>query len=237
MNVHWLHIVLIEAITLLLLFFIFIILYVIFPHKSRLVKKIESRLSLEYENFDKIINCTARNVGPLIFYSIFFYLFILVAYIGTKSTGIPTEFTIFLSLFFLFYAIIVPAVMNNKYDIIKVDPHNQTYIVRNKYIFFFYGKKQIYPWSDLEFDVIKKDKIQIVFAKHFSSCFQLSDDDYLQIMPKVFRALKSDNYLNISIALKALSMYSSKLKMKLIIAISLISYFAIMELVLLFIFV
>ena len=219
-----------ELMTTPLWFMILMIRYVIIPHKSRLVKKIEEiqkERHNPYEEFGEIINCSARSPGSIIYFSIFLYLFILVLYIGVDGMN-PPEVIFFFSSFLFFYAIILPAIFNRRKDRIWVDPRNQGYFVRKKYFLFLYGKKQFYNWSELAITV-SGAKIELVFNMEFKSHFKPEDDDYLQIIPKAFTAFKGNDELDKMIALKAITMYNAKKVVRLYIAYGIVLTIALFE--------
>ena len=230
MKVYWLHITFLEACTLPILFGIFMIRYVIVPHKSRLVKKIEEiqkEKLVIYEEFAESINCSARSPGSIIFFSIFLYLFILVLYLGVSGIY-PPEVIFFFSLLLFFYAIILPGIFNRRKDRFRVDPHNQGYIVKKKYFLFLYGKKRFYNWSELLIEVLGK-KIHLSFNKEYNAQFKPDDDDYLQIVPKAFETLKGNNDSDKMRALKALSMFNTKKVLRLYFAYGLVLTIALFE--------
>ena len=227
---NWLTILFLELMTTPILFGIFMIRYVIVPHKSRLIKKIEEiqkEKRVIYEEFAEIINCSARSPGSIIFFSIFLYLFILVLYLGVSVTN-PPEVIFFFSLFLFFYAIILPGIFNRRKDRIKVDPRNQGYIVKKKYFLFLYGKKRFYNWSELLIEVLG-EKIHLSFNKEYNAQFKPDDDDYLQIVPKAFKTLKGNNDSDKMRALKALSMYNTKKVLRLYFAYGLVLTIALFE--------
>jgi len=228
-RVDWWTILFLELMTTPILFGIFMIRYVIVPHKSRLVKKIEEiqkERYVPYEEFGEIINCSARSPGSIIYFSIFLYLFILVLYLGV-GINLP-EVMFFFSSFLFFYAIILPAIFNRRKDRIWVDPRNQGYFVRKKYFLFLYGKKQFYNWSELAITV-SGAKIELVFNMEFKSHFKPEDDDYLQIIPKAFTAFKGNDELDKMIALKAITMYNAKKVVRLYIAYGIVLTIALFE--------
>lgn len=227
---NWFTILFLELMTTPILFGIFMIRYVIVPHKSRLIKKIEEiqkEKRVIYEEFAEIINCSARSPGSIIFFSIFLYLFILVLYLGASGIN-PPEVIFFFSLFLLFYAIILPGIFNRRKDRIRVDPRNQRYIVKKKYFLFLYGTKRFYNWSELSIAVLG-EKIHLSFNKEYNTQFKPDDDDYLQIVPKAFKTLKGNNDSDKMRALKALSMYNTKKVLRLYFAYGLVLTIALFE--------
>ncbi len=229
-RIDWLTILFLELMTTPILFEIFMIRYVIVPHKSRLVKKIEEiqkEKHVIYEKFAESINCSARSPGSIIYFSIFLYLFILVQFLGVSGINLP-EVIFFFSLFLFFYAIILPGIFNRRKDRIRVDPRNQGYIVKKKYFLFLYGKKRFYNWSELLIEVLGQ-KIHLSFNKEYNSQFKPDDDDYLQIVPNAFKTLKSNNDSDKMRALKALSMYNTKKVLRLYFAYGLVLTIALFE--------
>jgi len=204
--------------------------YVIVPHKSRLVKKIEEiqkEKRVIYEEFSESINCSSRSPGSIIFFSIFLYLIILVLYLGFSGIN-PPEVIFFFGLLLFFYAIILPGIFNRRKDRIRVDPRNQGYIVKKKYFLFLYGKKRFYNWSELLIEVLGQ-KIHLSFNKEYNAHFKPEDDDYLQIVPKAFETLKGNNDSDKMRALKALSMYNTKKVLRLCFAYGLVLTIALFE--------
>ena len=228
-RIDWLTILFLELMTTPILFQIFMIRYVIVPHKSRLVKKIEEiqkEKRVIYEKFAESINCSARSPASIIYFSIFLYLLILVLYLGV-GINLP-EVIFFFGLFLFFYAIILPGIFNRRKDRIRVDPRNQRYIVKKKYFLFLYGKKRFYNWSELLIEVLGK-KIHLSFNKEYNAQFKPDDDDYLQIVPKAFETLKGNNDSDKMRALKALSMYNTKKVLRLYFAYGLVLTIALFE--------
>jgi len=228
-RLDWFTILILELMTTPILFEIFMIRYVIVPHKSRLVKKIEEiqkEKLVIYEEFAESINCSARSPASIIFFSIFLYLLILVLYLGVRI-NLP-EVIFFFSLFLFFYAIILPNIFNRRKDRIRVDPRNQGYIVKKKYFLFLYGKKRFYNWSELAIAVLG-EKIHLSFNKEYNTQFKPDDDDYLQIVPKAFKTLKGNNDSDKMRALKALSMYNTKKVIRLYFAYGLVLTIALFE--------
>jgi len=228
-RLDWFTILILELMTTPILFEIFMIRYVIVPHKSRLVKKIEEiqkEKLVIYEEFAESINCSARSPASIIFFSIFLYLLILVLYLGVRI-NLP-EVIFFFSLFLFFYAIILPNIFNRRKDRIRVDPRNQGYIVKKKYFLFLYGKKRFYNWSELSIEVLGQ-KIHLSFNKEYNTQFKPEDDDYLQIVPKAFKTLKGNNDSDKMRALKALSMYNTKKVIRLYFAYGLVLSIALFE--------
>ncbi len=229
-RIDWLTILFLELMTTPILFQIFMIRYVIVPHKSRLVKKIEEiqkEKRVIYEKFAESINCSARSPGSIIYFSIFLYLFILVQFLGVSGINLPVVI-FFFSLFLFFYAIILPGIFNRRKDRIRVDPRNQGYVVKKKYFLFLYGKKRFYNWSELLIEVLGQ-KIHLSFNKEYNSQFKPEDDDYLQIVPKAFETLKGNDDSDKMRALKALSMYNTKKVVRLYFAYGLVLTIALFE--------
>ena len=229
-RIDWLTILFLELMTTPILFQILMIRYVIVPHKSRLVKKIEEiqkEKHVIYEKFAESINCSARSPGSIIYFSIFLYLFILVQFLGVSGINLPVVI-FFFSLFLFFYAIILPGIFNRRKDRIRVDPRNQGYVVKKKYFLFLYGKKRFYNWSELLIEVLGQ-KIHLSFNKEYNTKFKPEDDDYLQIVPKAFETLKGNNDSDKMRALKALSMYNTKKVLRLYFAYGLVLTIALFE--------
>ena len=138
-GVPLLEVLFLELMTTPMILLIFMIRYVIVPHKSRLIKRIEGiekERHVTYENFTDTINCSARSPGSLIFFSLFQYLLILVIFLGINEPHSPELVILIVMLFF--YAIILPGIFNRRKDRIWVDPRNQGYIFKKKYFCLLY---------------------------------------------------------------------------------------------------
>lgn len=233
-RVEWLLILVLELMTTPALLLIWMIKYVIIPHKSRLLQRIEEiqqEREFEYESFAKKINCSARSPGSIICSSLFLYAFILVIIFELIDPS-SSEFVLIFGLIFIFYAIMLPGFFNRRKDRIWVDPYNQGYIIRKKYFLFLFGKKRYYNWSSMCITVLG-EHVHLSFNKEYIAHFKPEDDDYLQIIPKAFKSLKDDNDLDKRIALKVLTMYNTKKTIRYYLTFSIIITLAIVEIYLL----
>ncbi len=189
--------------------------------KSRVLKDIEEmeeKGHMEYEKFERPINCTAYSIGQPIFSFLWGYLLIVLVYLQIEGQFSDTPWTVgfFISLFIFVDFIIIPAGIGKfRIDKIIVDPRNQTFIVKKNTLVFFYKKKRIFPWTDGKIHMIQSrwggEKLKIYFSDDYQSFFKPSRDDYFNIIPKAFKALIEGKEMSKMTALKTLSMYDKKI--------------------------
>lgn len=250
-KVTWIEFLIIDISTILIFGGIFLFFRWLFNQdlenrKSRLledIEKMEKKGHLEYEKFERPINCTAYSIGHPIYSFLWAYLLIPIVYFQLEGqfSDSPWQVGFFISLFIFIDLIIIPAGIGKfRIDKIIVDPHNQIFIVRKNTWIFFYKKRQIFPWTDVIIHMIPSrsggEKLKINFSDDYQSFFKPNRDDYIKIIPKAFKALIGGSQMSQTTALKALSMYDKKISLGRRICYSICISIAILEIVLLVLF-
>ncbi len=213
----------------------------------RTIEEMEEKGHLEYEKFEKTINCTYYGGDyslPFFWADLFFCCALLLSKIDSSEdfsddTVMIVVYSILL--IFVFYFLVINPIVENKKGIDKiiVDPHNQTFIVRKNTLIFFYKRKRIFPWADLKLEVIPSrggGKLKIFFSNQFESIVKLFHDDYREIIPKALKSLIEGDQMSKMIALKALSMYDKKVTRRRIISYSIFISIVIIEIILFILF-
>lgn len=252
----WIDILLFELIETGLLF-CWLIINKPLKLKKRLlhsIEKMEEKGYVEYEKFDKTINCTDYSIlNSNLPYAWGFFLNIILfwLYEGNFSERI-WQYDFFICVLIITIVISFEGSKFRK-DKIIVNPHNQTFIVRKNIRLFFYSKtKNIFPWTDVKFEIfhaynsnnkeklgfnelsesIQGERLIIHFLNQYQSYFEPSTKEYLETIPKAFKMLiEGDNLSKLS-ALKALSKYDYKLSQRKIISYSECIILALIEVIL-----
>lgn len=124
------------------------------------IEKMEEKGHIEYEMFERPINCTAYSIGNYIFSFVWAHLLIGMVYLLSKigdsdDTTMVVFSYIFFSFFFFIFVINPVGESKKGKDKIIVNPRNQTFIVRKNIVIFFYSKqKLIFPWDNVKFKII-----------------------------------------------------------------------------------
>jgi len=128
------------------------------------IEKMEEKGHIEYEKFEKEINCTIYGIEdyilPFFWANLFFCCALLLSKIDSSEDfsddTVMIVFFIMLGLFCFYFLAINPIVENKKgIDKIIVDPLNQTFIVRKNILVFFYSRqKLIFHWVNVKFKII-----------------------------------------------------------------------------------
>ena len=128
------------------------------------IEKMEEKGHIEYEKFEKEINCTIYDIGDYYFSFFWADLFFCCALLLSKidSSEDFSDDTVMIVVYsilliFVFYFLVINPIVENKKGIDKiiVDPLNQTFIVRKNILVFFYSRqKLIFPWANVKFKII-----------------------------------------------------------------------------------
>ena len=130
------------------------------------IENMEEKGNIEYEKFEKTINCTFYGGDfslPFFWADIFFVVACFMSKMDFSDAAFsddPIGFVVNVSLgLFCFYFLVINPIVQNKKgkDKIIVDPLNQTFIVRKNILVFFISiRKQIFPWANVKFKIIPR---------------------------------------------------------------------------------